>query len=116
MTHLFNRLPSEYTDRLFCCYANKDQELLVARITNIPGWRLERVIFPGERFLFEAPSSAILEIHRNSPQGPTCSESLPCAYLSVAGLGKFSGATSPSSVNGSSITPRAAAPQTTLKI
>ncbi|NEO30868.1 MAG: DUF1830 domain-containing protein [Symploca sp. SIO3C6] len=116
MTHIFNRLPSEYTDRLFCCYANKDRELLVARITNIPGWRLERVVFPGERFLFEAPSSAILEIHRNSPNGPTCSESLPCAYLNVAGFGKSSGAAAVSSVNVSSIPHRAVPPQTTLKI
>lgn len=116
MTQIFNRLPSEYADRLFCCYANKDKELLVAKITNIPGWRFERVVFPGERFLFEAPSSAVLEIHRNNPHGPTCSESLPCTNLSIADLGKSSGAAAVSNVNSGSITNRTVPHQTTLKI
>ena len=116
MNQIFHRLPSECTDRILCCYNNETSELLVARITNIPNWRFERVIFPRERLLFEAPSSALLEIHKNTPQGPTCTDSIPCTYLGVADLGKPVGATNSNTISGSSMTHKARTPQKPLKI
>lgn len=48
---------------VFCCYVNVTLQLQFIRITNIPHFYLERVVFPGERLLFEAVPDAQLEIY-----------------------------------------------------
>ncbi|HBL15170.1 MAG TPA: hypothetical protein DD379_28025 [Cyanobacteria bacterium UBA11162] len=69
---------------MLCCYVNGTSKMLMARIANIPDWRFERVIFPEERLLFEAPPHAKLEIHRNTEMGTILSDSIPCRYLRVS--------------------------------
>jgi hypothetical protein len=54
MTQILDRLPSDYTNRILCYYYNDTQRTKLVRITNIPNWYFERVVFPGERLLFEA--------------------------------------------------------------
>jgi hypothetical protein len=49
--------------QMLCGYVNPTSSLQIIRIVNIPNWRFERVVFPGERFLFEAPPNAELEVH-----------------------------------------------------
>lgn len=83
MTHLFCSLPDQYSDRILCCYVNGTTQMLMARISNIPNWQFERLIFPEERLLFEAPPQAQLEIHRHTEMGTTISDSIPCRYLRV---------------------------------
>lgn len=46
-----------------CCYMNATRQIQVARIVNIANWSFERVVFPGQRLLFEAPQNALLEIY-----------------------------------------------------
>lgn len=83
MPQLFSSLPPEYQERILCCYVNGTRKMLIARIANIPNWWFERMIFPEERLLFEAPPNAQLEIHRNTGRGTTLSDSIPCTYLRI---------------------------------
>ena len=48
---------------LLCYYANPSDQLQIIRITNIPSYGFERVIFPGQRILFDAVAKAVLEVH-----------------------------------------------------
>lgn len=48
---------------MLCSYENSTSSLQMIRIVNSPDWCFERVIFPGQRLLFEAPVNAELEVH-----------------------------------------------------
>ncbi len=64
-----------------CCYINTTSNVQVCRITNIPNWYLERVVFPGQRLIFEAPLTGILEIHTGTMISAILSEKIPCTKL-----------------------------------
>ncbi|MBE9011013.1 DUF1830 domain-containing protein, partial [Pseudanabaenaceae cyanobacterium LEGE 13415] len=63
------------------CYKNETQSIQVARIVNIANWYFERVVFPGERLMFEAPQEAHLEIYMGAVT--SLSETIPCERLRV---------------------------------
>ncbi|MDV2994446.1 MAG: hypothetical protein N4J56_004100 [Chroococcidiopsis sp. SAG 2025] len=63
MTQIVDSLPDEYQERILCHYKNATNTIQIARITNIPHWYLERVVFPAQHLLFEAVPQAQLEIH-----------------------------------------------------
>ncbi len=68
-------------DRLIlCCYINVTAQIQLIRIPNIPNLSLERVVFPGERLMFEAVPEAQLEIR--SSQNITFI--IPCQNLQVS--------------------------------
>lgn len=48
-----------------CCYTNRTDKIQIARIVNIDQWYFEKVIFPQQRLLFNAPAEAELEIYGN---------------------------------------------------
>lgn len=82
MTRIFfPSLPQE-TQTELCCYYNKMKQVVIARITNIPNWYCERVIFPQESFLFEVPSNAELEIYQHTLTG-IIKDVIPCHILKV---------------------------------
>ena len=62
MSQILNSLPKQCGQNIFCAYQNKTPTIEIARITNIPNWYFERVVFPGELILFEAVPEAVLEI------------------------------------------------------
>ena len=72
-------LAPEIFRRIFCHYVNATSVVQIARITNIPNWYFERVVFPGQRLLFEAPLRAELEIHTGSIPSAILSDRIPCA-------------------------------------
>ncbi|MGD2180156.1 DUF1830 domain-containing protein [Lusitaniella coriacea] len=74
---------SEKNNKYLCCYVNRTGKVAIARITNIPNWYCERVVFPQEQFLFEAPPNAELEIHGYTNIGLS-QEVIPCAELRVS--------------------------------
>lgn len=45
-----------------CCYTNHTSHIQVIRLVNQSHTNWQRVIFPGDRFLFEADSESNLEI------------------------------------------------------
>lgn len=62
-TPTLSPLPSKYSERILCFYTNVTNQIQIARITNIPNWNFERVVFPGQRLLFESVLDAQLQIH-----------------------------------------------------
>jgi Domain of unknown function (DUF1830) len=69
-----------------CCYVNATAHIEVVRITNIPHWYFERVVFPGQRLIFEAPASAKLEIHTGMSISSIVSETIDCQQLQLTTL------------------------------
>jgi hypothetical protein len=81
MTQTLDSLPLHYTQRVLCSYLNATGQIQVAQIQNIPDWYFERIVFPGDRVLFEAVSEATLEIHTSAPAGEIRTNQIPCAQL-----------------------------------
>ncbi|WP_366918628.1 DUF1830 domain-containing protein [Acaryochloris sp. IP29b_bin.148] len=50
-------LESRQSEHVFCSYHNCSKQLQIARITNIPNWSYERVVFPQEHLLFNVSST-----------------------------------------------------------
>ena len=74
MSQTLDPFPSDQNDSILCCYVNATSQIQIARITNIPNWYFERVVFPGQRLVFEAHERAVLEIHSNT---------IPCIKLKL---------------------------------
>lgn len=83
MTQILDSLPANCANRILCCYINDGHKIRVARIINIPDWYFERVIFPGERLLFEALPNAQLEIYATMFSTTVLVEMIACDRLIV---------------------------------
>ena len=71
-----------WSERFLCYYINTSGQIQLARIVNIPGWMFERLVFPGQRLLFEAVPDALLEVHAPATT-ETLIERIPCFQLRV---------------------------------
>lgn len=85
MPQVLDSLPEDDADRFCCCYVNTTSQIQIARITNIENWYFERVVFPGQRLIFEAPLEAYLEIHSGMMASAILSDRIPCQQLLVLG-------------------------------
>lgn len=83
MAQIFDPLPTNSADSIVCCYVNATNRIQVARITNIPNWYFERVVFPGQRLIFEALSESLLEIHCGMMASAILADTIPCDRLQV---------------------------------
>lgn len=83
MSQILDSLPHGENNSILCCYVNATSEIQIARITNIPNWYFERVVFPGQRLVFEAISAAQLEIHTGMMASAILSDTIPCTRLSI---------------------------------
>lgn len=83
MSQILDRFSSNENSQVLCCYVNATSQIQIARITNIPNWYFERVVFPGQRLVFEAHSSAVLEIHSGMMASAILSDTIPCKKLAV---------------------------------
>lgn len=83
MAQILDPLPNSENSNTLCCYVNSTSQIQVARITNIPNWYFERVVFPGQRLVFEADSSADLEIHSGMMASAILSDTIPCHRLAL---------------------------------
>ncbi len=84
MAQILDPLPSDNQNRqILCCYVNATSHIQIARITNLPNWYFERVVFPGQRLVFEALSEAHLEIHSGMMASAILSDRIPCDRLRV---------------------------------
>ncbi|MEG4507776.1 DUF1830 domain-containing protein [Microcoleus sp. F8-D3] len=70
-------------NQILCYYANVTNLVQVVRIENIPNWYFEKVIFPGQRLMFEAAAEAVLEIHTGTVASAILSDKIPCYVLRV---------------------------------
>jgi Domain of unknown function (DUF1830) len=83
MAQILDPLPPDSTERILCCYVNATSKVQIARITNIPNWYFERVVFPGQRLMFETTPEALLEIHTGMMASAILSDKIPCDRLRV---------------------------------
>jgi hypothetical protein len=84
MAQILDPLPPEQLQKILCCYVNATSKIQVARISNIPNWYFERVVFPGQRLVFEAPQDAQLEIHTGMMASAILSDKILCARLAIS--------------------------------
>jgi hypothetical protein len=82
MAQILDPLPNNQNNSVLCCYVNATNQIQVVRITNIVNWYFERVVFPGQRLVFEALLDAMLEIHTGMMASAILSETIPCDRLS----------------------------------
>ncbi|MEG4023317.1 DUF1830 domain-containing protein [Microcoleus sp. S13C4] len=78
-----DQLSSKGNNQILCYYANVTNLVQVVRIGNIPNWYFERVMFPGQRLMFEAAAEAVLEIHTGAVATAILSDKIPCYVLRV---------------------------------
>jgi len=83
MAQILFPLHSEHSGQILCGYVNATSQIQVVRITNIPNWYFERVIFPGQRLLFEALQDAQLEIHSGMMVSAILSDKILCNSLHI---------------------------------
>lgn len=74
---------SNISEPVLCCYINKTQRIQIGKIAHYPGWNLEKIIFPGEKFLFSAPADALLAIYIELAGNTTKLDSIPCSHLQI---------------------------------
>ena len=83
MAQILDAIPNNENDGILCCYVNATSQIQIARITNIDNWYFERVVFPGQRLVFETLPEALLEIHSGMMASAILSDTIPCTRLSV---------------------------------
>jgi hypothetical protein len=72
---------------LLCSYVNSTSSIQIIRISNIESWYFERVVFPGQRLLFEAPKNAILETYTGAMATSVLVDRIMCDQLQVEEVG-----------------------------
>lgn len=85
MAQILDPLPNDKRNRILCCYVNVTSQIQIVRVTNIVNWYFERVVFPGQRLVFEALSEALLEIHTGMMASAILSDTIPCDRLYIGG-------------------------------
>ncbi|MEN9519209.1 MAG: hypothetical protein RLZZ381_1797 [Cyanobacteriota bacterium] len=83
MSQTLDPFPSDQSDSILCSYVNATSQIQIARITNISNWYFERVVFPGQRLVFEAHETAVLEIHSGMMASAILSDTIPCIKLKL---------------------------------
>ena len=83
MAQILDPLPNDKGKSVLCCYVNTTSNIQIVRITNVPGWYFERVVFPGQRLVFEAIPEALLEIHSGMMASAILSDTIPCDRLCI---------------------------------
>ncbi|MBE9226461.1 DUF1830 domain-containing protein [Phormidium sp. LEGE 05292] len=83
MAQILDPLPSNYQNGIVCCYVNATSKIQVVRISNIPNWHFERVVFPGQRLVFESMPQGLLEVHTGMIASAILSDKIPCITLRI---------------------------------
>jgi len=83
MAQILDPIPNNSSTPILCCYFNGTGSIQVVRITNLENWYFERVVFPGQRLVFEALPEALLEIHTGMMASAILSDQIPCSRLIV---------------------------------
>ena len=83
MAQILDPIPSDSSRQVLCCYVNATNKIQIARITNVPDWYFERVVFPGQRLMFETVPRAMLEIHTGMMASAILSDTIPCDRLTI---------------------------------
>lgn len=83
MTQTLDPIPFDSTETALCCYVNSASKIQVVRITNIQNWYFERVVFPGQRLMFESSVRGQLEVHSGAMASSILEDTIPCNRLII---------------------------------
>ncbi|BAZ70791.1 hypothetical protein NIES4106_55880 (plasmid) [Fischerella sp. NIES-4106] len=83
MTQILDFLSFDQPHKILCSYVNVTNQIQIARIANVPNWYFERVIFPGQGLLFEAPVDGQLEINTGMEICAILSDTILCNRLRI---------------------------------
>ncbi|MBW4466877.1 MAG: DUF1830 domain-containing protein [Pegethrix bostrychoides GSE-TBD4-15B] len=83
MAQIIDPLPTTAEQYVLCCYVNATSKIQVVRISNIPNWYFERVVFPGQRLVFEALPQAQLEVHCGMMASAILADTILCDRLRI---------------------------------
>ncbi len=83
MAQIIDHIPTDQSESILCCYVNATSKMQIVRITNIHDWYFERVVFPGQRLMFETLPQGQLEIHTGMMASAILSDTISCARLAV---------------------------------
>ena len=64
-------------------YANLTNKVQIIKITNIPEYCWERVVFSGQRLIFKAMTSDVLEVYTTESATAILADIIPCQKLCV---------------------------------
>lgn len=81
MTKLLTPPRSTDVSQIFCHFTNRTSHIQIVRISNIPGWFFERVVFPGEHLIFQAPANAYLEVYAADTASSLLCDRIDCKRL-----------------------------------
>lgn len=82
MTVFFDSIPDTSPDRQLCFYANATSQIQIVLIRNINNSSSrQRVVFPNQRLMFEASTSAVLVILTTERNKAIVTEVVPCRQL-----------------------------------
>lgn len=76
-------MDSQVSAATLCCYTNTTRHIQIVRMVDVPNGYFERVVFPGERLMFEAPQAARLEVHTGAIASSISTDTIPCEQLQV---------------------------------
>ena len=83
MVQILDPPPFNSSNQILCCYVNATSHIQIAKICNIPNWYFERVVFPGQRLVFESVVGASMEIHTGAVVSSILSDTIPCERLQI---------------------------------
>lgn len=69
--------------QIHCKYINLTNLIQIIRISNIPNWCYERVVFPQQRLMFKAPQEANLEVYTSEVASSILADRIPCIRLQI---------------------------------
>ena len=82
MTQIFSPAESSTDYQKLYCYTNKFHQAVVVKIRGLMDRNCERVVFPQEKFLFEANDECQVEIIQTTITG-IIKDNIPCSQLQV---------------------------------
>ncbi|MBD2081058.1 DUF1830 domain-containing protein [Leptolyngbya sp. FACHB-17] len=68
---------------ILCYYINSTRQLQQIWLQNNPDLSLDRIVFPGEKFIFEALPEGLLEIYTFTATGLQLLQTIACPHLQV---------------------------------
>lgn len=83
MTQIFFPPTSKQNNKQVYCYVNRLSKVVIVRILGLKDRQCERVVFPGENFLFTADDDCKLEINQQTNIG-IVQEIIACFQLKVS--------------------------------
>lgn len=77
-------LPSSgFRELLLCYYCNASSQLQVIRVFDTSSCHLKRIVFPGDRLMFEAELGNCLEIYTATSSGMKFERKILCRTLQI---------------------------------